>query len=125
MGLILFLVYLGASLLLLAAFTWLYIRVTPYDEVAEINAGHAAPAISLSGAMLGFTFPLLVASYTHSELTGFLAWGFLSCLVQFAVFWLLHTVLPRVIETNNTAGAICFATTSICAGLINAASFLL
>jgi len=32
-----------------------------------------APAIALAGAMVGFTFPLLVASYTHSNIIGFLA----------------------------------------------------
>jgi hypothetical protein len=40
------------------------------------------------------------------------------------VFKVLHGLLPRVIETNNAAGWTCFATASICAGLINAASFL-
>ena len=119
-----FLIYFGSSLVLLAAFTMLYVRVTPYDEAVEIGKGHMAPAIALAGAMLGFTFPLLVASFTHSDLQGFLAWSVISCLTQLAVFWGLHRLLPAVIETNNIAGATCFAAASVCVGLMNATSFI-
>ena len=123
-GLLMFAVYFAASVAMLVAFTWLYLRVTPYDEAAEISKGNLAPAIALAGAMLGFTFPLLVASYTHSNLVGFLVWGALACLVQLLAFWVLHWLLPRMIETNNIAGATCFAVSSVCVGLINAASFI-
>lgn len=124
MGFIWFLIYLAFSLSLLAAFTWAYIQVTPYDEAHDISEGKMAPAVALGGAMLGFTFPLLVASYTHSELKWFLVWALLACIVQLGVFGILHRLLPRVIATNNVAGATVFAVTSVCAGLINAASFI-
>ena len=123
-ALLLFALYLATSVAMLGAFTWLYLRVTPYDEATEIAKGHLAPAVALAGAMLGFTFPLLVASYTHSNFLGFLAWGVLACLVQLLAFWILHWLLPRVIETNNVAGATCFAAASVCVGLVNAASFI-
>lgn len=124
MGLIWFLIYLGFSLALLAAFTWAYIQVTPYDEARDITEGKLAPAVALAGAMLGFTFPLLVASYTHSDLVWFLVWALIACFVQLGVFGVLHSLLPRVIATNNVAGATIFAAASVCAGLINAASFI-
>ena len=123
-GLILFAAYLISSLTMLGLFTSLYIWITPYDEAKDIRAGKLAPAVALAGAMLGFTFPLLIASYVHSGFLDFLAWSFVSCLVQLLMFRILHALLPRVIETNNVAGATCFATASICAGLINAASFI-
>ena len=123
-GLLLFAIYFATGAAMLAAFTWLYLRVTPYDEAAEISKGHLAPAIALAGAMLGFTFPLLVASYTHSNFLGFLAWGVLASLVQLLAFWVMYWLLPRVIESNNVAGATCFAAASVCVGLINAASFI-
>ena len=119
-----FLAYFGAGVVMLAAFTRAYMRVTPYDEVKEIEAGHMAPAIALAGAMLGFTFPLLLASYTHSSLVGYLGWSAISCCTQLAVFWAMHRLLPRVIEANNSAGATCYAAASIATGLINAASFI-
>jgi putative membrane protein len=123
-GLLLFALYFATSVAMLGAFTWLYLRVTPYDEATEISKGHLAPAVALAGAMLGFTFPLLVASYTHSDFLGFLSWSVVACLVQLLAFWILHWLLPRVIETNNVAGATCFAASSVCVGLVNAASFI-
>jgi putative membrane protein len=123
-NLMLFSAYLVSSLAMLAVFISLYIWITPYDERKDIGEGKMAPAIALTGAMLGFTFPLLIASYARSTFVDFLAWSVVSCLVQLLVFWIMHAFLPRVIETNNVAGATCFAAVSICAGLINAASFL-
>jgi putative membrane protein len=123
-GLFAFAGYLLVSLVMLAVFTRVYTAATPYDEAAEIRAGHMAPAIALSGAMLGYTMPLLVASYAQAGFVEFLAWGVIAGLVQLGVFWLLHRLLPTMIETNNAAGALCIATASVCAGLINAASFL-
>lgn len=123
-GLILFLLYFVLGVAMLAGFTRLYLWLTPYDEATDIRAGNVAPAIALAGAMLGFTFPLLVASYTHVTLLGFVAWGAFACVIQLAVFQVLYRWLPNVIETNNAAGATCFAAASVCVGLINAASFI-
>jgi putative membrane protein len=124
LGFLQFILYLAASLILLTGFTWLYIQITPYDEAHDITEGKLAPAIALSGAMLGFTFPLLVASYTHADAWGFLAWAIAACLVQLGVFKALYVLLPRVIATNNVAGATCFAAASVCSGLVCAASFI-
>jgi putative membrane protein len=123
-GFVLFFGYLALSLTMLAAFTWLYIRVTPYDDIQDITDGKMAPAIALTGAMLGFTFPLLVASYVQASIPGFVLWSVISCCVQLAVFWALHRVLRLRIETNNAAGATCYAAAAVCAGLLNAASFI-
>jgi putative membrane protein len=124
MAVLSFFIYLAASLALLAAFTFLYLKVTPYDEAADISAGKLAPAVALAGAMLGFTFPLLMASYVRADVVEFVLWALIAGLIQLAVFWFLHRLLPRMIETGNVAGATCFAAASVCAGLINAASFI-
>jgi uncharacterized membrane protein YjfL (UPF0719 family) len=47
-----------------------------------------------------------------------------NCLVQLLAFWIQHCLLPRVIETSKVAGATCFAASSVCFGLVNAASFM-
>src|SRR5271165_6238604 len=91
-GMLLFAAYLISSLIMLGLFTSLYIWFTPYDEGQDIKAGKLAPAVALAGAMLGFTFPLLIASYVRSGFTDFLAWSFVSCLVQLLVFRVLHVL---------------------------------
>lgn len=123
-GLQLFALYLALSLVMLGIFVRLYIWSTPYHEPTEIAKGKMAPAIALAGAMLGFTFPLLVASYTRSSVVGFVAWAALACFVQLLLFRVLYWLMPRSIEANNSASATCFATASVCVGLVNAASFL-
>src|SRR4029453_3143710 len=60
-----FLVYLAVSLVLLALFVAIYIRVTPYREMALIREGNMAASFSLSGALLGFVVPL-AAAVQHS-----------------------------------------------------------
>lgn len=123
-GLKLFVLYLGLSILMLAIFVRLYIWSTPYHEPTEIAKGKMAPAIALAGAMLGFTIPLLVASYTRSSVVGFLAWGALACFVQLILFQVMYRLMPKSIEANNVASATCYASGSVCVGLMNAASFL-
>jgi putative membrane protein len=120
----LFVAYLAASLLMLVAFTMLYLRVTPYDDVKDIHDGKVAPAIALGGAMLGFTFPLLMSSYLHASFWAFIVWSVIAGLVQLGVFAAIYRFMPRAIETNNVAGSLIFAFAAVCAGLLNAASFI-
>ena len=56
-----FLIYFGMSLVLLALFLAIYVRLTPYREFALIRDGNIAAAYSLSGSMLGFIIPLASA----------------------------------------------------------------
>ena len=119
-----FITYLGCSLVMLGLFVQLYFLVTPHDDMQLIHGGNISAAIALGGAMLGFTFPLLMASYLQSTFFGFIVWGAIACLVQLAVFKAVYWFMPRTIELNNTAGATVFAVVAVCAGLMNAASFI-
>ena len=49
------------ALALLAIFAAIYVRVTPYNEIALIREGNMAASISLSGALIGFVLPLASA----------------------------------------------------------------
>ena len=51
---LLYLAYVGVSLALLAVATAIYLAVTPYRELALIQAGNEAAAYSLTGSMIGF-----------------------------------------------------------------------
>lgn len=123
-GLGLFAINVAVGLAMLALFTRLYLWITPYNDAAQINDGQQAPAIALCGAMLGFTFPLLAASWAQTGIVDYVAWGVIAGVVQTVTFWVLHALLPRVIETNNSAGAICFAGASVCTGLIAGISLI-
>ena len=62
-----FLIFFAVAIALLFAFTWIYVKITPYKEITLIREGNHAAAISLSGAMLGFALPLSLIHTSHRE----------------------------------------------------------
>jgi putative membrane protein len=119
-----FLVYLAISLVLLYVFVWLYIRVTPWAEMALIRAGNMAAAFSLSGAILGFIVPLSAAIKYSVNLVDMVIWGVIALVVQIAAFVVVKLLVPSVsqdIEAGNGAQGFFLGVTSLAAGLLNAA----
>jgi putative membrane protein len=124
-GLFNFGAYFMAALGYLLIFCVVYARVTPYAELKLVREGKLAPAISFSGAVIGFVLPLNSA-ITHS--VGFfdmLLWALVAMAVQILVFSLVRLIfrdLVRQIEENQTAAATLLAVFSVAIGLLNAAS---
>jgi len=120
-----FLLYFVLALALLAIFAAIYVRVTPYNEIALIREGNMAASISLSGALIGFVLPLASAiSHSVSPLD-MAAWGVIALVVQLIVYAVTSRLVPRfreAIETGKAAPATLLAALSISAGILNAAS---
>ncbi len=119
-----FALYMGASMALLAAFTRLYIWVTPYDEIVQIGCGKKAPAFALGGAMLGFTFPLLSLSCHGSNIIDFLVWSVVAGITQLLLFKFLYHIIPMQVEEDNQAVGVFYSFAAVCIGLINAFSLI-
>jgi putative membrane protein len=116
--------YLLAASGLLVVFVLVYSRLTPYREVAMIRAGRVAPAISLGGAMLGFSLTLAASIQHNDTLFMFLVWAVCAMLVQALAYALLARVMPRMaeeLEADNIAMGTLMACVAIAVGLINAA----
>ena len=120
-SLIAFLSYFAASLLLLLAFVFIYVKFTPYRDFELIAHDNSAVSVTLAGAVLGFTFPLVAAIYYTQSLLEMLAWAGITCAVQLAVFLVLRRQARRI-EEGHMSSAIMVATFSVAIGLINAAS---
>jgi len=119
-----FLVYLGVSLSLLYLFVWVYIRVTPWREMALIRTGNMAAAFSLAGAILGFIVPLSAAVKYSVNIVDMLIWGLIALLVQIAAFIVVKMLVPSVtqdIEAGNGAQGFFLGVASLAVGLLNAA----
>jgi putative membrane protein len=119
-----FLIYLGVSLALLYLYVWIYIRVTPWAEMALIRAGNMAAAFSLSGAVLGFIVPLSAAVKFSVNLVDMVIWGVIALVVQvvaFVVVKLLVPTLSKDIEAGNQAQGFFLGAVSLGVGLLNAA----
>ena len=120
-----FLAYLVAGIVLLGAAMAVYVRVTPLDELSLIRAGNSGAAITLGGAMIGFSLPI-ASSFQHSvNLVDAAVWSLVALGVQIAVFFAVAKLLGSdwrgAIERGETAGAILKAAVAIAVGLLNAA----
>lgn len=121
----LFLLYFGVALVFEAVFVALYMAVTPHHEGTLIEQGNTAAAISLGGAVLGFTLPLGSAIVHSVSLLDMAIWSAVALLVQLAVYLLVNFLLrgvSRRIEEGNVAAATILAVASLAIGMINAAS---
>ena len=119
-----FLLYFATAVVAEAVFVLLYMAVTPYHEAALIKAGNTAAAITLAGAVLGFTLPLASAIAHNVSLLGTVVWAAVALVVQLAVFMLANLFLrgfSRRIEEGNVAAGITVAVASLVAGIISAA----
>lgn len=114
-----FLSYLSVSTLLLIAFVIIYVRFTPYKEFELIALDNSAVAITLSGAILGFTFPLVASIYYTQSLIEMSVWTLITGIVQLSVFLALRRYAKRI-EEGHVASSLVVATFSIAVGLLNA-----
>ncbi len=48
----------SVTIAMLAAAVFIYIKITPYDEIKLIRGGNTAAAVSLAGAIVGLALPL-------------------------------------------------------------------
>jgi putative membrane protein len=120
-----FLAYLLAGIVLLGAAMAVYVRVTPLNELSLIRAGNAGAAITLGGAMIGFSLPIASAFQHSVNLVDAAVWSLVALCVQIAVFFVVAKLLGKdwrgAIERGETAGAILTAAVAIAVGLLNAA----
>jgi putative membrane protein len=119
-----FAVYLAVSLVLLALFIAIYIRVTPYREMALIREGNMAASFSLSGALLGFVIPLAAAVQHSVSLIDMAIWGVIAMLVQIAAFVVVKLLIPSItqdIPAGKGASGFFLGCVSLGVGVLNAA----
>ncbi len=119
-----FLAYLAVALVLLAVFVVVYIRVTPYREIALIREGNMAASFSLSGSLLGFIIPLAAAVQHSVSLADMAIWGLIAMVVQIAAFIVVKMLIPSItqdIPAGKGAQGFFLGCMSLGVGLLNAA----
>lgn len=119
-----YLIHLILAATLLIAFFIIYTRVTPYNEVLLIRQGNHAAALSLGGALLGFSATIASSLMHTADYQQFFAWAFGAMVVQLLVY-VVTTRLLRMskdqIESNNSAFGGLLGAISLSLGAINAA----
>jgi putative membrane protein len=119
-----FIGYFGLSLAFVAAFLAIYVRITPYREIALIRAGNTAAAVSLSGSLIGFVLPLASAVVNSVNAWDMALWAAIALVVQLLVYFGVRLLMPdigRHIPEGKIASGIFLGATSLAAGILNAA----
>lgn len=119
-----YIIYLLLSGVLLVFFFVIYTRVTPYDEVQLIRQGNNAAALSLGGAILGFSLTIASTIIHTSRLPEFVAWAVGALVVQliaYAITTKFMVISKEHIESGNTAFGGILGAISLAVGAINAA----
>jgi putative membrane protein len=119
-----FLVYAGLAVAFIYVYMMLYMWITPYKELQLIKDGNVAAALSLSGSVLGFTFPLAAAIFNSVHPWDMMLWGVIAAVVQLLVYVAVRYTLLNVVRRipdGQVATGIVLAAISMSAGILNAA----
>lgn len=113
------------TLAMLAAAVILYIKITPYDEIALIRDGNTAAAVSLAGAILGLGVPLAFSMASSISVWEVLIWGPVTLLLQLIAYRLTDLVLkdlPKRIVDGEIGPALLLVSIKLAVAAVNAAA---
>lgn len=105
-----FLVQSALSLALLVAAIIANFCITPHDELALVPKGNRASALGLSGAMVGLALSLAFPLAGSIGFLDILLWSLVTLglqIIAFRIVDLLLRDLPKRIEADDLAAAIC------------------
>jgi putative membrane protein len=120
---LLHLLHLLTGFAMLAVFLKVYCWLTPFDELALISKGVSAAAVTLGGAVVGFSLTIAASIMHNATYPAFVLWGVAGMAAQLACYLAQSRFIPHLeaaLEADNTAVAILSASLSISVGLINA-----
>jgi len=119
-----FVLYFGLAIVFVAAYLFIYMRVTPYAELKLIAEGNTAAAASLSGSLIGFVLPLAAAIQNSVHPWDMMLWAGIALVVQVLVYVVVRMTLLNVarhIPEGQLSAGVFLGAVSIAAGLLNAA----
>ena len=120
-----FLLYFVVGTALIAAFSALYLWMTPHDEIALIRGGNLSAAVALGGNIIGFSLPLEQAISQASSIADCVLWAVAAMVIQFAAYGVARLLIPelsRKIEQDNLHSAAMLAVFAVVSGTLAAAS---
>jgi putative membrane protein len=117
--------YFAVALAAIVLFVAIYTAITPYWEIRLIRQGNTAAAISLGGAILGYTCPLAQAVAQSGSLADMLLWSGVALVAQQVAYGATRLVLPQLsahVNEGEIAPATFLAALSVAIGILNAAA---
>ena len=124
-GVVAHLVYFGIACVAIVVFVAIYVTVTPHPEFRLIRQGNTAAAISLGGAIVGYTIPLAKAVSQSVSISDMLLWSGVALVAQLAAYGVTRLVLPQIsahVDEGKTASGVFLAAIAVAIGMLNAAA---
>ena len=124
-GVTLHLIYFAIALAAIALFIAIYTAITPYREIRLIREGNKAAAISLGGAILGYTCPLAQSVAQAGNIIDMLLWSAVALAAQLVAYGITRLLVPQLaanVKEGKIAPATFLAALSIAIGILNAAA---
>ena len=119
-----YIIHLLSAFVMIGVYTAVYLKITPFDEIALIRKGGVAAALSFGGTTLGFSLTV-GSSILHSDsYTIFLMWTGAAAVVQILTYLFISKMLPSLnddLNNNNVAMGAFMGSLSLIVGIINAA----
>jgi len=115
----------AVTLAILAVGVFLYIKITPYNEISLIRDGNTAAAVSLSGAILGLAIPLSFSMASSISVWEILVWGPVTLVLQLVAYRFTDVVLrdlPQRIITGEMGPAILLVSIKLAVAAVNSAA---
>jgi putative membrane protein len=115
--------HLVAAGLLLFVFFLVYTWATPFDEMTLIRQGNVAAALTLGGALVGFSMTVASGLMHTDALPSFVGWSAAAAAIQLLTYVLVSRLLhmsKQQIEGNNVAFGVLLAAISISVGAVSA-----
>jgi putative membrane protein len=126
-GLPAFLLYFCVASLAIAAYLFVYTRITAHNEFELIRKNIPGAAIALGLSLLGFTLPVVSAMTHAANVLDCLIWSIIALIVQVIVYYAVRIPVPNLskrIEDGEIAPAIWLGLASLSAGALNASSMI-
>ena len=115
----------SVTVAMLVVAIFVYIKITPYDEIKLIRGGNTAAAVSLSGAIVGLALPLAFSMASSISVWEVLIWGPVTLVLQLFAFRVTDLVLkdlPKRIVNDEMGPAILLVSIKLGAAAINSAA---
>lgn len=119
-----FLIYTGLAGLLLIVATAVYIKLTPWRELALVKDQNGAAGLALAGAIVGLAIPISACLAMSFSIWGLLIWGVVALLLQLMAYRITDMLLSdlrRRIEQDQAGPAIVLIGAKLSTSLLLAA----
>jgi len=105
----------------------IYVRLTPHKELALVQEGNMAAAISFSALVIGLALPLAACLVNKFGLIDVAIWGTVSLFLQLFLFRITDAIfrgMPERIEANEVPAATVLAAFKLAGSLILAVAII-